>query len=95
MDDKSSTSTQEAIVTVSSWLVGFGILVLALAPFSLPFLILAAAFALPLLLALIPLALLAAVGIGLRAIWRSARTRRQTALERGRRALPHRGIEAQ
>lgn len=75
MDRTPSESTGEVIVTMSGWLVGFGVLLFALFPFALPGLILTAVFVLPLLVPLIPIALIAAVGLGLQRIWHAARGR--------------------
>jgi hypothetical protein len=49
----------EVIEEYSKWGVGAGILVVALAPLAIPILVLTAAFLLPLLLPVIPLALIA------------------------------------
>jgi hypothetical protein len=49
----------EVIEEFSKWGVGAGILVVALAPLAIPILVLTAAFLLPLLLPVIPLALIA------------------------------------
>jgi hypothetical protein len=49
----------EVIEEFSKWGVGAGILVVALAPLSIPILVLTAVFLLPLLLPVIPLALIA------------------------------------
>lgn len=49
----------EVIQEFSKWGVGAGILVVALAPLAIPILVLTAAFLLPLLLPVIPLALIA------------------------------------
>jgi hypothetical protein len=56
-----SNSNTEVIDEVSKWTVGLGTLILALAPLSLPFLILTAAALLPLVLPVLALGLVAAV----------------------------------
>jgi hypothetical protein len=57
--DLRSPSTTEVIDEVSKWGVGAGILTVALAPLAIPIIVLTAAFLLPLLLPVIPLAMIA------------------------------------
>jgi hypothetical protein len=90
MDEHDTTGG--TVIWISTWLVGLGVLTMALFPFSLPFLILAAAFALPMLLLLIPVALAAAVGFGLRAVFRRVRPGDEAPSSKERRE--HAGVEA-
>ena len=57
--DSKARQRAEVIDEVSKWGVGAGIVTVALAPLAIPILVLTAAFVLPLLLPVIPLALIA------------------------------------
>ena len=57
--DSKARQRAEVIDEVSKWGVGVGIVTVALAPLAIPILVLTAAFVLPLLLPVIPLALIA------------------------------------
>ena len=70
MNSSSSQSYNEALDEASKWLVGGGILTLALAPLALPGLVLAALLALPLLLLALPIAALAGAVMLVRALGR-------------------------
>jgi O-antigen ligase len=59
MNSDSSQSRNEALGEASKWLVGGGILTVALAPLALPGLVLAAVLALPVLLLALPIAVIA------------------------------------
>jgi hypothetical protein len=59
--DAKARERSELIDEYSKWGVGAGILVVAVAPLAIPFLVLTLAFLLPLALPLIPLALIAGV----------------------------------
>ncbi len=63
----------EALLVVSTWTVGVAIVVMALFPFAIPFLILLLAAGLPLVLLALPVAALAAIWIGARAVVRRVR----------------------
>lgn len=73
------SSAHETMAGIGGALTGFGILIMALAPLAIPFLVLTVVFALPLLLLAIPPI---AVGIAIWAVVRLAR--RSTARLRGR-----------
>jgi hypothetical protein len=78
------TDSQELIEEVSKWTMGLGILVLALAPLSIPILVLTAVALLPLLVPLVALALIAGVAVGTRGLVRRIRGRERR--ERSERA---------
>jgi hypothetical protein len=78
------TRTIETIDEVSKWTVGLGMLTLALAPLSLPFLILTAAALLPLLAVGLVAAVVAAPVLVIRRLRRSAVRRAE---ERGVRSV--------
>jgi hypothetical protein len=61
MDGQRQNTRDEVMGEVSKWGVGFGILVVALAPLSIPILLLTAVALLPLLVPLIALGLVAAI----------------------------------
>lgn len=81
-----TTDTASAFGGVAAAVTGLGVVLMALFPFSLPFLLLTAAFLAPLLvlplLAGVPLALLAAVALAIRAVARRLLSRRRTAGQR-------------
>jgi hypothetical protein len=80
--DEKARRRAEAVDEISKWTVGAGILVVALAPLSIPILVLTGVFLLPLLLPVIPLALIAGlVYLPVKAI-RGVRRRRRE-LRRG------------
>ena len=80
--DSKARQRAEVIDEVSKWGVGAGIVTVALAPLAIPILVLTAAFVLPLLLPVIPLALIAGlVYLPVRLV-RSVRRRRRP-LRRG------------
>jgi membrane protein implicated in regulation of membrane protease activity len=85
MNSSSSRSNNEALDEASKWLVGGGMLTLALAPLALPGLVLAAVLALPLLLLALPVAAIVGALMLLRAIGR--RLLRPTPCEPGEQAL--------
>ena len=70
MNSSSSQSHTAALDEASKWLVGGGILTLALAPLALPGLVLAAVLALPVLLLVLPIAVIAGAVLLLRAFGR-------------------------
>jgi hypothetical protein len=70
MNSSSSQSHNEALDEASKWLVGGGILTLALAPLALPGLVLAALLALPLLLLVLPIAAIGGAAMLLYAVGR-------------------------
>src|SRR5436190_8010334 len=70
MNSSSSQSHNEALDEASKWLVGGGILTLALAPLALPCLVLAAVLALPVLLLALPVAAIAGAVLLVRAFGR-------------------------
>ena len=88
----SKTSSAELATEASSYLVGLGILSLALFPFVLPGLLLALVLALPLVLPAVPVLLIWLVARGvvraLRSSRESRRLTRSVALERGLTARP-------
>jgi hypothetical protein len=60
----------EVLTVVSTWTVGLGIVVMVLFPFALPFLILTLVFAAPMVLLALPVAAVAAIWLGTRALLR-------------------------
>lgn len=78
------SSTHETMAGVGGALTGLGILIMALAPLAIPFLVLTVVFALPLVLLAIP-----PIAVGL-AIWTAVRLSRRASARLRRRSLPHR-----
>jgi hypothetical protein len=85
------TDTTEAIEEASRWSVGLGMLILALAPLSLPFLILTVAALLPLAVPLIALGLVAAPIVLVRRLLGARRDRRAPIAVPGRRGAAEPG----
>jgi hypothetical protein len=87
----------EVVDEVSKWTVGAGVLVVALAPLSLPILILTMVALVPLLVPVLALGLLAVPFLLVRAVIRRLRLRKQvpvrTAVEEQRQAAPRFGID--
>jgi hypothetical protein len=59
--DEKASQRAEVVDEISKWTVGAGILVVALAPLAIPFVVLTGVFLLPLLVPLVPLALIAGI----------------------------------
>lgn len=75
--DPATRSKVEVVDEVSKWGVGLGILIVALAPLSIPILVLTAAFLVPLLIPVLAIGLLAAPVLLVRAVVRRSRGRRR------------------
>ena len=77
-------STHETMAGIGGALTGLGILIMALAPFAIPFLVLTVVFALPLLLLAVP-----PIVLGL-AIWAAVRLSKRASARLRRRSQPQR-----